>query len=577
MAYLLNTARLFADEFAAGLAAAHPGRVRTVPGGIVRATETAAGSVAVITGGGTGHYPAFGGLVGAGLAHGAALGNVFASPSAQQVQSVAAAAHRGGGVLLTFGNYAGDILNFRAAAQRLGADKIDVRIVEVTDDISSAPPEEASRRRGIAGGLIVYKIAGAAADRGADLDEVERLARAANDRTRTLGVAFSGCTLPGSDHPLFTVPAGRMAVGMGIHGEPGISEMDIPTADGLAELLVSRLLAERPEAAEPRVVVLVNGLGSVAGEELYVIYRRVVELLSEAGIRIEDAEVGELVTSFEMAGVSMTTAWLDDELLELWSAPADAPAFRKGQVPTALAAPAAPPAAKGAEDEQTTDRPASLESQAAARRMLVALEAVHEAVVTHVDELGRLDAIAGDGDHGIGMERGASAAVAAAERAVEGAAGAGATLAAAADAWSDRAGGTSGLLWGIALSALAESVGDERAPDVRSVSAGVRAAVERISEFGRARLGDKTLLDAMIPFAETLETHAAAGEGMRKAWSAASSRADDAATATAHLTPRIGRARPLAEKSIGTPDPGAVSFALAVSAVSHALGMENSL
>ncbi|MFT4285006.1 MAG: dihydroxyacetone kinase subunit DhaK, partial [Protaetiibacter sp.] len=230
MTRLFNDPTAFADELVAGFVAAHRGHVRPVPGGVVRATVSEPAQVALVVGGGSGHYPAFGGLVGAGLAHGAAMGNLFASPSTQQVVSVARAADLGGGVLLSYGNYAGDVLNFDAAEAQLAAVGIPTRTVVVTDDIASAPVAEKHKRRGIAGDLTVFKVAGAASEAGYSLDEVVRVARLANERTRSFGVAFTGCTLPGAAEPLFTVPEGRMALGLGIHGEPGIGETDIPTA-----------------------------------------------------------------------------------------------------------------------------------------------------------------------------------------------------------------------------------------------------------------------------------------------------------------------------------------------------------
>ncbi|MFS2032212.1 dihydroxyacetone kinase subunit DhaK, partial [Curtobacterium sp. CT11-45] len=229
----------------------------------------------------------------------------------------ATASEHGGGVLLSYGNYAGDVLNFDAAARALEASGISVRTVRVTDDVVSAPADRAHERRGIAGDLCVFKVAGAAAERGDDLDTVTTIAERANDRTRSFGVAFSGCSLPGAEEPLFTVPEGRMAIGMGIHGERGIDETDVPSADGLAALLVDRLLDELPAgitAAGSRVVPILNGLGSVKYEELFVVYRSVQRRLVDAGVVIVEPEVGELVTSFDMAGVSLTLFWLDDEL-----------------------------------------------------------------------------------------------------------------------------------------------------------------------------------------------------------------------------------------------------------------------
>ncbi|WP_197425753.1 dihydroxyacetone kinase subunit DhaK, partial [Microbacterium hominis] len=328
MTRLWNDPADFADEMIDGFVAAHARYVRRVTGGVVRAAGTTPGRVAVVVGGGSGHYPAFGGLVGPGLAHGAAMGNLFASPSAQQVHAVASAAHAGGGVFFAYGNYAGDVLNFDAAQERLRGEGIACATVAVTDDIMSAAPAERHRRRGIAGDLAAFRIAGAAAEAGYDLDGVARVAALANERTRSFGVAFSGCSLPGADAPLFSVPPGRMAVGLGIHGEPGVAETDIPTADGLAALLVDALLGEIPdgvEASGARVVPILNGLGSLAHEEMFVVYRRVAHLLAAAGVEVIDPHVGDYCTSFDMAGTSLTLLWLDDELAALWDSPVDTP------------------------------------------------------------------------------------------------------------------------------------------------------------------------------------------------------------------------------------------------------------
>ena len=249
MTRLFNEPAAFADEMIEGFAASHGRWVKRVSGGVVRNTKSTPDTVALVIGGGSGHYPAFAGLVGQGLAHGAAMGNLFASPSAQQVYNVAKAANNGGGVLLGYGNYAGDVLHFNQAQDRLRKEGIDCRSIAVTDDVSSAPLTERAKRRGIAGDLTVFKVAAAAAEAGYSMDDVVAIAERANDRTRSFGVAFTGCTLPGADHPLFSVPEGRMAVGMGIHGEPGIGETDIPTADGLAELLVAKLLTEIPDGS----------------------------------------------------------------------------------------------------------------------------------------------------------------------------------------------------------------------------------------------------------------------------------------------------------------------------------------
>ena len=567
MTRLYNDPVNFVDEATEGFVAAHAQRVCQVPGGVIRSTRSKPGTVAVVIGGGSGHYPAFAGLVGQGLAHGAVMGNLFASPSAQQVYNVCKAANNGAGVLLSFGNYAGDVLHFGQARERLIREGIPCEIVAVIDDVSSADQEEIHKRRGIAGDLTVFKVAAAAAEAGYSLEEVVRVSRAANFRTRSMGVAFDGCTLPGAKDALFHVPAGKMAVGLGIHGEPGISEQDVPTADALAELLVSHLMEEIPDGIGSvkgaRASVLLNGLGSIKYEELFVVYRRVHQLLSAAGLEIVEPEVGELVTSLDMAGASLTLFWLDEELERLWKAPADAPAYRKGSLE------AAPPIDASELDIPDADAipPASEESIAAARCLYQALSATRKLIDQKAEELGRLDAIAGDGDHGIGMQRGAVAAELAAEDAVSRNAGAGTLLRLAAEAWADRAGGTSGAIWGVMLSALSVALGDEDEPTPARYAQGITKAREDVMTFGKARLGDKTLVDALVPFSETLERAVAAGDDFSQAWRKAVDASASAAQATSDMKPKMGRARPLAEKSLGTPDPGAVSLSLIVGAI----------
>ncbi|GEK79561.1 dihydroxyacetone kinase family protein [Agrococcus baldri] len=569
MTRLFNDPSAFADEMIEGFVAAAGRWVQAAPGGVVRSTQADEATVALVIGGGSGHYPAFGGLVGPGIAHGAAMGNLFASPSAQQVHAIAKAADQGRGVLLSYGNYAGDVLHFDQAQERLRAEGHDVRTVTVTDDIWSAPKDELHKRRGIAGDLAVFKAAGAAAAAGYDLDGVERIAKHANARTRSFGVAFTGCTLPGASEPLFTVPAGKMAVGLGIHGEPGIDEVDVPTADELAELFVGRLLEELPEGVSPegaRVVPLLNGLGNLKYEEMFVVYRRIAQLLIERGITIVEPEVGELCTSFDMSGVSLTLLWLDDELETLWAAPADTPGFKKGSVAPQRAAAAVVADAADASVPESTEA-----SRATAALIDASLAAVAAAIDAAADELGRMDSIAGDGDHGIGMQRGSRAGADAARAAAEAGAGAQTTLTRAADAWSDRAGGTSGALWGEMLRALGARLGDAEAVTAEAVAEGVEQAKDAVMAFGKAKVGDKTMVDAIAPFADDLARRVVAGEGLRAAWGAAAGYCESAAQSTAELAATLGRARSHGDKSIGTPDPGAISFALITQTVHRVL------
>jgi len=477
--------------------------------------------------------------------------------------------NRGAGVFLTYGNYTGDVLNFDAAQEKLRGEGIACETVTVTDDIMSASPAEKHRRRGIAGDLTVFRTAAAAAEAGYDLAAVTTAAAKANERTRSFGVAFTGCTLPGAPSPLFTVPEGRMAIGLGIHGEPGIDETDIPTADGLAELLVEKLLAEIPDgidASGARVVPILNGLGLLKYEEMFVVYRRIAQLLEQAGLVLVDPHVGEYCTSFDMAGTSLTLFWLDEQLESLWETPVDAPAYRRGAVIRATRAEVTTIA-----DTEEQIVPGDAASQAAAQTIRAALETIASTIDANVEELGRIDAIAGDGDHGIGMQRGTHAALVEGAAAADAGAGAQTTLARAADAWADKAGGTSGVLWGVILNAVAARLGDEGRPDARTVAAGVAAGAQSVMDYGKAEVGDKTLVDALVPFSTELTTAVNGGARLVNAWRIAAAAATSAATATADLLPRMGRARTHGQNSVGTADPGAVSLALVATAIGDQL------
>ncbi len=558
----------FAEDQLAGWLALYADRVRGVHGGVVGLpTKGAEPQVAVVVGGGSGHYPAFCGVVGPGFATGAVVGNIFTSPSTAQVYAVAKAADQGKGVVLSFGNYAGDTMNFGLAAERLRAEGIDTRIVVVTDDIASA--DEESKRRGIAGDFSVFKAMGAVAAEGASLDEVERVGNASNTATRTIGVAFSGCTMPGATEPLFTVPEGHLGLGLGIHGEPGIEDVPLLSATDLASLLVERLLADRPDAAGTRVAPILNGLGDTKYEELFLLWGRVLPLLADAGIEVVEPEVGELVTSLDMGGCSLTLQWLDDELERLWRADAYTPAYRKVAAPVDALVPAE--AAAEAEEAATVVPDASGASRSAAQTARAAVEAVDALLRDHEEQLGRIDAVAGDGDHGRGMVKG----IGAARRAVDALgqeAGVAFVLGRAGDAWAEFAGGTSGVLWGAALEAFGRSLRDDRETiEATDVVEAAQAFADSIVHLGGASRGDKTMLDALLPFVDELRSSVAFGRSLTDAWQAAAVVAVSEGEATADLKPKVGRARPLAEKSLGTPDAGATSMGMILTRVGEVL------
>ena len=331
---LINEGAAAVDEMLAGILAAHPRHLRALEGSprsIVAKHGPRPGKVGMVIGGGSGHEPSFLGFVGKGLADAAAIGNVFASPPPDPIIECAKAVDGGVGVLFLYGNYAGDVMNFDMAAEMLAMDDIDVRTVVTTDDIASASPEQKERRRGVAGNVFVFKAAGAACDMMYGFDEVERVARLANERTFTMGVALSPCSLPQTLKPNFELGADEMEIGMGIHGEPGIARGPLKPADQVVEELVGKILHEMKPARGDRVAVLVNSLGSTPLMELYILMRKVKMMLDEADLIIHLSLVGNYCTSLEMAGASITLMHLDDELQRLIDHPCDCAMFRSGE------------------------------------------------------------------------------------------------------------------------------------------------------------------------------------------------------------------------------------------------------
>ncbi len=288
----------------------------------------AAGKVGVVVGGGSGHEPAFAGYVGSGMADAAACGNIFASPPPNVVLAAIRAANMGRGVLMAYGNYAGDVMNFGLAAQMAGAERIDVREIRVADDVASAPRQESVKRRGIAGDIIVFKCAGAAAEQGMSLAEVERIGLKASSATRSMGVALSACEVPGSGRPTFELPDDEMEIGMGVHGEPGIERGPLRPADEVALALVGAILDDAGDLGGHDIALLVNGLGATAHLEQYILYRGARHALEARGLRVVRSYVGEFITSLEMTGASVTVTVLDEELISLLDAEARTPKFR---------------------------------------------------------------------------------------------------------------------------------------------------------------------------------------------------------------------------------------------------------
>ena len=328
-----NKAETYVDEMLEGIVNAHPDQLKLADAekrAILRADAPVRDKVSIVTGGGSGHLPVFMGYVGKGLLDGAAIGNVFASPSMNQMLSLTKAVHGGKGVLYLYGNYGGDVMNFDMAAEMAEEEDIPVQTVLVADDVASAPKGSESDRRGVAGLFYAYKVAGACADGGASLDEVAGTTKEALEQIRSIGVAITPCEVPGAAKPSFTLPENQMEIGMGIHGEAGIQRGPRKPADEVTQDMLDILLEDLTLSSSDSVSVLVNSLGATPLEELYIVYRKVSDILTSRKLSIYKPFVGRYATSMEMAGFSITLFRLNQTFKGYLDHPVWTPFVREG-------------------------------------------------------------------------------------------------------------------------------------------------------------------------------------------------------------------------------------------------------
>lgn len=522
---------------------------------VLRADPGPPGSaqVAIISGGGSGHEPAHAGYVGTGMLHAAVAGDVFTSPSTDAVLAAIRAASGPAGALLVVKNYTGDRLNFGLAAEMARAEGIAVEAVVVADDVALRDTVEPARRRGIAGTVLVHKVAGAASAAGLDLASVAAEARAAAAKLGTMGVALGACTVPGG-RPGFVLADDEMELGLGIHGEAGVRRAKLLPADALVDELLDTILADLALPSGARVALLVNGLGGTPPMELAVVARRALTALRDRGLDVVRAWSGNLLTALEMPGMSLSVMAVDDARLARLDAPTGASAWpgsgHLGEAVRALRATApaqAPP-----------DVPLTAAGLAVKRAALSAADALARAE----SRLTELDSIAGDGDLGLSMARGAAAIRALPETAWATPAIA---LTQMSSVLSRAIAGSSGPFYATALLRAARNLPDDPVAD--DWAAAFAAAVSSIGELGGAKPGDRTMLDALLPAAHTLASGLAGGTAPREAWAHAVQAARVGAAATARMHPRLGRAAYLGERVLGTPDAGAEAVVIWLAAI----------
>jgi phosphoenolpyruvate---glycerone phosphotransferase subunit DhaK len=331
MKKLINHPESVVSEMVAGFVAAYPNKVKQVPGTnvVVRSDAPVQGKVGIISGGGSGHEPAHGGYVGKGMLDGAVAGEVFTSPTPDQVFEAIKAVDGGKGVLLVIKNYTGDVMNFEMAAELAEAEGIKVEKVIVDDDAAVENSTYTIGKRGIAGTVFVHKIAGALAETGASLEEVAALANKVVENLSSMGMALTPCTVPAAGKPGFSIGENEMEIGTGIHGEPGIERGEIKAADEVTDILLDKIINQLKLTENSEVAVMINGLGATPLMELYIINNRVSRVLKDMKIFVRETFIGEYMTSLEMAGCSITILRLDHQLTELLGAPSDTVAFKK--------------------------------------------------------------------------------------------------------------------------------------------------------------------------------------------------------------------------------------------------------
>lgn len=561
MKKLINAPRAVVREMLEGLADLHPGLALLESENVIVRAEMPAVTrrpVALLSGGGSGHEPAHAGYVGDGMLTAAIAGEVFTSPSVDAVLAGIRAVGGPAGAILIVKNYTGDRLNFGLAAELARADGIPVEEVIVADDVALAGMVANERRRGIAGTVLVHKIAGAAVAAGHSLAEVARLARAAAADVGTMGVALGACTVPAIGRPGFELHADEVELGLGIHGEAGVERVAMMPADVLVERLLSSILSDRQLIAGDRVALLVNGLGGTTPMELAIVARRALAVLRAGGLMVERAWTGTFMSALEMPGVSLSLLRVDEERLALLDAITTAPAWPgAGKIaPRVLAAVSSSrQTARSSDDEGPADP-----------RLSEALVAVAAALEAAEGTLTDLDSRAGDGDLGASMLRAAEALRALAREPRSNPA---TLLAAMADGLRRAIGGSSGPFYAAGL--LRAARGLPRSPTPSDWARAFDDAVAAIGALGGARRGDRTMIDALAPAADAVSRQVRAGAPLGDILNAAALAAETGADATAGMAPRLGRASYLGQRALGVADGGAVAVAIWLRALADRL------
>ena len=580
---IVNNRDLVVEDMLSGWLLAHADTVAATadnPRVVRRKSAPQVGAVGVVTGGGSGHEAAFVGYVGDGMLDAVAVGEIFSSPTARSFLDAMRAADGGAGVACLYGNYAGDNMNVKMAMAMAQREGLEVQVVVANDDVASAPKGDEAKRRGVAGEIFMWKVGAAKAAMGGSLEEVIAAARKAIANTRSIGIGLSACIIPAVGKANFTIEAGTMEMGIGHHGEPGIDVRKTATASEMADMMLGVVLPDLPYVAGDRVAVLLSGLGATPVMEQYILYGEVAQRLQARGIAIAFSRVGNLFTSLEMMGVTLTVMKLDAELEACLHAPGESVGLSvRGPLLGGQAF-----AALGAREKisptaqtrvQTGTAPAQRHWQGASidlARSGVLVRNLIQVINDNRQYLSEIDGLIGDGDHGINMSKGFNGCGTRLDQlAPADAANLARALEQLSQALMDDIGGSMGPLYGNFFLGFVRTL--ERYPrfDARLFGEALAAAVAQVQGMGNAQVGDKTLIDTLVPARDAFQGAVEAGADFHQALDAMRAAALAGKDSTQALQARIGRSARLGPRSIGVLDAGATSCYLLLASMATSL------
>ena len=585
MKKIMNRSETMVPEMCAGIALAYPELEFVKRYKIIKKREQNADKVSLISGGGSGHEPAHAGFVGKGMLDAAVCGDIFASPSQIQIYQAIKETAGNAGTLMIIKNYSGDMMNFKNAARLAEEDGISVEYVKVDDDIAVQDSLYTVGRRGVAGTVLVHKVAGAAAEKGYSLKQVKAYAENAVLNTRSIGFAFTSCTVPAKGTPTFSIAENEIEYGVGIHGEPGVSREAMMTADELSKRMTDSLVKELGLAENDEVTVLVNGFGGTPLQELYLFLNSTAKILDEYKIKIYRSFAGNYMTSIDMSGASLTFMKMNSELKSLLDAESDAPAFKvNGPVLPRNYEPFIPAYHTQSEN---TDQKNHTKGNAKVRQeiltvdnMIFIVDTMSECIIKNEVPFCELDAYAGDGDFGMSVSKGFRQLRREWNDILEEkVCDIGEFLDACSLIIMECCGGASGPIWGSAFRAAGKAAKGKQKLTAEEFAVLLQEAVTGIQKtgeysFGRgAVVGDKTLIDALVPCADVW-TENAGNKILKELFQLSADAAVNGAKMTEKIVARMGRAGTVGKRSIGYPDAGAFALGVIFSKIADALIFE---